>query len=160
MRWVGLIARLVLGGVLLYAGAVKVPHPEASITAVRAYQLLPADLAEIVGRGLPVFEVIVGGLLVLGLFTRWSALLGGVLMAAFIVGIASVWSRGIAIDCGCFGSGGPDPDAFEKYPWEIARDVGLMLMAGLLVWRPLTPFSLDSLLFPPARKASDGEEES
>ncbi len=44
---------------------------------------------------------------------------------AFIIGIASVWARGITIDCGCFGGGGYDADAASQYPWEIARDVGL-----------------------------------
>jgi uncharacterized membrane protein YphA (DoxX/SURF4 family) len=159
MRWIGLLARLLLGGVLLVAGALKVPHPEASVTAVRAYQLLPVELADGIGRALPIVEVIVGLLLVLGVFTRWAAVVGGLLMVAFVIGIASVWARGISINCGCFGDGGVDPDAMSKYPWEIARDVVLLLAAGLLVWRPRTPFSLDSVLFPEARKASDGEDD-
>lgn len=158
MRWIGLLARLGLGGVLLVAGVLKVPHPEASVTAVRAYQLLPTGVADAVGHALPIIEVIVGATLVLGVFTRWSAVIGGLLMVAFIIGIASVWSRGILIDCGCFGDGGPDPDAMSKYPWEIARDVVLLAGAVLLAWRPRTPFSLDSVLFPEARKVPDGQE--
>lgn len=159
MRWIGLLARLALGGILLVAGALKVPHPDASVTAVRAYQLLPLDVADDVGRALPIVEVIVGLLLVLGVFTRWAAVVGGLLMVAFIIGIASVWARGISINCGCFGDGGVDPDAMSKYPWEIARDVVLLVGAGLLAWRPRTPFSLDSVLFPEARKATDGEDD-
>ena len=148
LRWAGLIARLVVGGVWIWAGAIKLPDPEASVSAVRAYQLLPISIADGVGRLLPMLEVVIGLCLVLGLLTRASAVLSALLQVAFIVGIASVWSRGIAISCGCFGDGGPDPDAFSKYPWEIARDVGLLGLSLLLVWLRRTPYALDNMLFP------------
>jgi uncharacterized membrane protein YphA (DoxX/SURF4 family) len=149
MRWVGVLARLVVGGVWLYAGALKLPHPDTSVSAVRAYQLLPTDLAETVGHVLPMLEIVVGGCLVLGLLVRFTGALSALMQVAFIIGIISVWSRGIAINCGCFGDGGADPDAFSKYPWEIARDTGLLALSLLLVWRPRTPVAVDNVLFPP-----------
>lgn len=148
VRWAGLVARLVTGGVWLWAGWLKVGDTASSVTAVRAYQLLPYDLAETVGRVLPMLELVLGACLVLGLLTRFSGAVSALLQVAFIIGIVSVWSRGIAIDCGCFGGGGPDPDAFSKYPWEIARDTGLLALSLLLVWRPRTPYALDGVLFP------------
>src|SRR3954447_3932324 len=149
LRWLGFGARLVVGGVWLYAGLLKLPHPAASVSAVRGYQLLPTGMAETVGRVLPMLEVVVGICLLVGLLVRVSSVVSVLLQLAFLVGIISVWSRGIAIDCGCFGGGGPDPDAFAKYPWEIARDVALLALSLLLVWRPRTPFAVDNLLFPP-----------
>src|SRR4051795_9133617 len=149
LRWLGLGGRLVVGGVWLYAGLLKLPHPAASVSAVRAYQLLPTGMAETVGRVLPMLEVVVGGCLLVGLLVRFTGAVSALLQVAFLVGIVSVWSRGIAIDCGCFGGGGADPDAFSKYPWEITRDVGLLALSLLLVWRPRTPFAVDNLLFPP-----------
>ncbi len=148
LRWAGLIARLVLGGIWIWAGAIKLPDPDASISAVRAYQLLPLSVADGVGRLLPMLEVVIGVCLVLGLLTRVSGVISALLQLAFIAGIISVWSRGIAISCGCFGDGGPDPDAFSKYPWEIARDVGLLALSVLVVWLRRTPYALDNLLFP------------
>ncbi|WP_232524799.1 MauE/DoxX family redox-associated membrane protein [Nocardioides mangrovicus] len=148
VRWIGLLARLVVGGVWIWAGALKLPHLESSVTAVRAYQLLPTSTTDTVGRLLPLVEVAVGVLLVLGLLTRVSGLVSALLLIAFIVGISSVWARGISINCGCFGDGGYDPNAAAKYPWEIARDTALALGSLLLVWRPRTPASLDGLLFP------------
>jgi uncharacterized membrane protein YphA (DoxX/SURF4 family) len=158
LRWAGLVARLVVGGVWIWAGAIKLPDPEASVTAVRAYQLLPPGLADGVGRVLPMLEVVVGVCLVLGLVTRVSAAVSALLQIAFIIGIASVWSRGIAISCGCFGDGGPDPDAFGKYPWEIARDTGLLLLSLLIVWLRHTPYALDNLIFTQRTEAADVEE--
>lgn len=146
-EWAGLVARLVTGVVWIAAGAVKLPDPASSVQAVRAYQLLPSSVVPTVGQLLPVVEIVVGLALVLGILTRGSAVVSGLLFVAFIVGIASVWARGITIDCGCFGGGGYDPDAASKYPWEIARDAGLLLLSGYLVWLRDTRWALDHLLF-------------
>ncbi len=126
MGWLVLAARLVVGGVWIVAGALKVPDPGSSVQAVRAYRLLPEAVVPTVGQLLPVVEVVVGLALVVGLLTRTMAVESAVLFVAFIIGIASAWARGLTIDCGCFGGGGYDPDAAEKYPWEIARDVALL----------------------------------
>jgi len=157
VRWFGLLARLVTGGVWLWAGLLKIGDTGSSVTAVRAYQLLPYDLAETVGNVLPMLEVVLGACLLFGVLTRFSGGLSAVLQVAFIIGIISVWSRGIAINCGCFGDGGPDPDAFSKYPWEIARDVGLLALSLFLTWRPRTPYAVDGVLFPdrPRNEESD-----
>ena len=148
MRWVGVLSRLVVGGVWLVAGALKLPDPTESVRAVRNYQLLPEAVVPFVGHSLPVLEVIVGLCLLLGLLTRPAAAVSAVLMAAFVVGIASAWARGLSIDCGCFGGGGgPVEDATAKYPWEIARDTALLLASLWLVWRPGTPLALDNYVF-------------
>ena len=157
-RWIGLGARLVVGGIWTWAGLLKVGDPASSVTAVRAYQLLPYDLAETVGHLLPVLELTVGAALVLGLVTRVSGGASALLQVAFIIGIASVWARGISINCGCFGDGGADPDAISRYPWEIARDVGLLLASAYLLWRPRTALSVDNVLFPERPDPADDLE--
>lgn len=139
----GTLLRLVLGGVILVAGALKVTNLGQSALAVRAYQLLPYDLAGYVGYALPIIEIVIGLLLVLGLFTRMSALLGTLLMLAFVIGIASAWARGLSIDCGCFGGGGTIGAEQTAYPLELSRDVALLLAGAWLVRRPHTAYALD-----------------
>lgn len=129
------------------AGALKVTLPAVSARAVRAFQILPYDFAGYVGYALPVVEIIVGVLLVIGLFTRASAMVGGLLMLAFIVGIISAWMRGLNIDCGCFGGGGTIAAAQTQYGLEVLRDAGLVACAAWLVVRPRTAYSLDHRLF-------------
>jgi uncharacterized membrane protein YphA (DoxX/SURF4 family) len=141
------VARLLTGGVWIWAGAAKLTEPYGAVLAVRAYQLLPAGLADTVGHLLPTLEVVVGVALVLGLLTRGAAAVSALLFVAFIVGIASAWARGLQIDCGCFGGGGFDPDAASKYPWEIARDAGLLLLSIFLVVVRNPGPGLDRLLF-------------
>jgi uncharacterized membrane protein YphA (DoxX/SURF4 family) len=149
--WVGLLARLLLGGVLVVAGALKVGHLETSARAVRAYQIFPHDVAGWIGYGLPVLELAIGALVVLGLFTRPAAVVGGLLMAVFIAGIASAWARGLSIDCGCFGEGGTIDPSRTAYLPEILRDVGLLACAAWLAVRPHTALGLDGWLFPGGR---------
>lgn len=149
LDWIGLAARLALGVVLLIAGLLKIGNLGESVLAVRAYQLLPYEMTTVVGYALPIIEIILGILLIIGLFTRVAGLAGTLLMLAFIFGISSAWARGLSLDCGCFGGGGEisPEEAFAAYPIDIARDVGLAIAGLWLTIRPKTPFAVDSLLF-------------
>ena len=143
--WIGLIFRLVLAGILGYAGFVKLIEPGGARFAILAYRVFPVEWASFLGWALPGLEVLLALLLIVGLFTRWAALVTGLLMAAFIAGIASVWARGYSIDCGCFGGGGDvSPEGQSaRYTAEIIRDVIFALMSLWLIIWPRTRWSLD-----------------
>ena len=126
--WLTFVFRLILGGVLLVAGALKVTDPYSSATSVRAYQILPVDLANLLGFILPFAEVAIGIFLIVGIWVRLNAIAGGALMIMFIIAIGQAWARGISLDCGCFGKGGLlDTDELPvwNYTLEIARDIVL-----------------------------------
>lgn len=142
--WLSLAARLVLAGVFLVAGGSKVGDLAASGRAVNAYRLLPYDAATMVGAALPFVELSLGVLLLLGLATRIAAALASLLLVVFIIGISSVWARGLSIDCGCFGKGGELAEGVSpQYGGEIARDVALLALAVFLLVHPHTRLSLD-----------------
>lgn len=143
LSWIGTLARLVLGGVFVVAGAFKVDDPDASVRAVQAYRLLPTGVAEVVGYTLPAVEIGIGLLLLVGLMTRIAAVAALVLLVAFVIGVSSAWARGLSIDCGCFGGGGEVAPGATKYVEELIRDAGLMLAAIYLILRPQTRLSLD-----------------
>jgi len=146
---VALLARVVVGSVWIVAGLLKLPDPAENVRAVRAYRLLPEAVVPLVGHGLPVLEILVGVCLLLGLFTRVAAVVSGLLLLAFVIGIGSAWARGLQIECGCFGGGaGPTANATAAYPWDIARDVGLLLLTGWLLVRERTPWAVDNRLLP------------
>lgn len=144
---VGLLARVVLGAVLVWAGAAKIGSPLTAQRAVQAYEILPMDLAGAVGLALPFVEVVLGVLLLVGLFTRPVAAVSTVLMAAFVLGIAQAWARGLTIDCGCFGGGGQVGADETRYPQEIARDLAFAAAGTWLVVRPRSLAALDHRLF-------------
>jgi uncharacterized membrane protein YphA (DoxX/SURF4 family) len=143
--WVSTAARLVLGGVFVVAGWLKVIDPQSSVAAVRAYRLLPASVATLLGWGLPFAEVALGLLLLAGVATRVVAAITAVLLLVFIAAVASAALRGLSIDCGCFGGGGDVAPGQTAYGIEIVRDVGLLLLAAWLMWQPGSRFSLDRL---------------
>lgn len=145
--WLGTLVRLVLAGVWFAAGASKVTDLAASGRAVNAYRLMPFEVAEVVGAMLPFVELALGLLLLLGLATRLAAAASAAVLAVFIAGIASAWSRGLSIDCGCFGGGG-DLAAGQtpSYGPEIIRDVVFLLLAAFLIVFPRTRLSLDARL--------------
>lgn len=145
--WIALAARLLLGGVLGAAAVLKLDDsPAEQVRAVRAYQLLPQGLDALVGYTLPIAELLLAIVLVLGIATRLAAVLSGVLMIAFIAGVASAWARGLTIDCGCFGGGGEVAASETAYPQEILRDVGLLAVAAFLAFVGPGRFALSSRL--------------
>lgn len=144
--WIGLVARLVLGGIMLYAGLTKVGDLTGSVQNVMAYEIFPYEISRAIGILLPVVEIALGVLLLVGLLTRASAAVVGALMTAFVVGIISAWARGLSIDCGCFGTGGTIDPEDTTYLLDIVRDLALLLLALWLTIRPRTPWSLDLLL--------------
>lgn len=142
---IGLGLRLGLAFVWGYAGLVKIFEVNGARDAILAYRIFPPEWAGPLGWALPAFEILLAILLLLGLFTRLAALASGLLMAAFIVGIASVWIRGYSIDCGCFGGGGDisAEGVGAKYAQDIARDFLFVGMSAWLVVRPRSLWSLD-----------------
>jgi uncharacterized membrane protein YphA (DoxX/SURF4 family) len=144
--WLTTVARVALGAVMLVAGLLKIVNPDEAVRAVQAYQILGHGGSQVVGYATPIVEIILGILLLLGLFTRISAILVGVMMIVYIVAVSSAWARGLSIDCGCFGGGGAIGTAGKtwRYISEILRD---LLFTGLASWIAVFPasrFAFDS----------------
>lgn len=145
--WISTLARLGLAAVFIVAGATKVGDLAASGRAVNAYRLMPYDVAKVVGAAQPFLEIALGLLLLAGLAVRLSAGIGAVLLVIFIAGIVSAWARGLQIDCGCFSKGGElGAGQVPTYGWEILRDLGFLALAGILLVKPRTRWSVDGLL--------------
>lgn len=156
--WVGLVARLIPGIVFLYAGVTKITNIPLFGRSIRAYQLLPELwMSDILAYILPVVEILAALLLIVGLLTRGAASVTLMMLVSFIIGIAWVWSQGISIDCGCFGTGGEVLPEDTDYPMKIAENLGMSALCIWLLVRPRSPLSLDRLLLGPPATTSDGD---
>jgi len=145
LRWTSTMVRLALAAVFVVAGALKVSDPQGSVQAVRAYQLLPAWWEAPVGWGLPFAEIALGLVLAAGLRTRAAAIVAAGALVTFIAAVVSAWSRGLSIDCGCFGGGGQIAPGQAQYGREIVRDLAFLTLAVWLMIRPRSAASLDHL---------------
>ncbi|MDR2348929.1 MAG: DoxX family membrane protein [Bifidobacteriaceae bacterium] len=152
--WLSLLVRLGLAVVAGKAAWPKLADLRGSRQSVAAYQLFPAGIEQLIGVGLPVVELALCVLLAAGLLTRYASIVFGVMLVAFIAGIASAWARGLNIDCGCFAVGGElsageTPAYFE----DILRDLGYMAMTAFVAVWPRSALSLDKALgLEPARR--------
>jgi uncharacterized membrane protein YphA (DoxX/SURF4 family) len=145
--WLGTLVRRGRAAVWLTAGAAKAGDLAAAGRAVNAYQVMPYDVAKVVGAALPFVEIALGLLLVAGLATRLAGVVSAALLAVFVAGISSAWARGLSIDCGCFGGGGElAAGQSPSYGPEIARDLAFGALAAFLIAYPLTRLSVDRWL--------------
>ena len=135
-----LAVRLLVGGLLLGAGLVKLLAGRAAVKrAVEGYGLLPARLTRPFALALPLLELALGAVLVAGIWSRQSALLAGMLLATMTVAVASVLLRRLKADCGCFARS-------KQVSWRIVgRNTFLMLALSAVVVEGGGRISIDAL---------------
>jgi len=138
-----LALRLAIGGLLTVAGAIKAHDgPNAFAAAVTAYRLLPAEVVRPLALVLPYLEIGIGVYLLLGLLTRVVAVVATVQFVVFAGAIASLVVRGISADCGCFGSGHPEPATWGR----VVLDLAFACAAACIARRSPGAFALDARL--------------
>jgi uncharacterized membrane protein YphA (DoxX/SURF4 family) len=134
-----LVLRVVLGAIFIVAGASKVGNANMFAAQIAGFRILPQVVIAPLALGLPFLELLLGGYLVLGLFTRASAWVAVVLLALFDGAIASAVVRGLTVSCGCFG-----PNDTTVTTWsEVARDAVFVLLAVVVALRPPGALALD-----------------
>jgi len=122
-----LVLRLVLGAVFLYAAWTKLrASPLIFAMSVDSYQLLPEWGVLAVAYTLPWLELLIGMLLLAGLWLRYVAAAASGILVMFFALMLRSYVQGQGIDCGCFGVG----EAIS--PKTLLRDGSLLAAAVLL----------------------------
>lgn len=99
------ILRLAVGTIFLIAGIVKLKSGSSQfLSAIMGYEIVPKFVATVLASFLPWLEVVVGGLLFVGLWSQFSAITGVILLLTFSSGVVISLLRGKDNDCGCFRS--------------------------------------------------------
>jgi uncharacterized membrane protein YphA (DoxX/SURF4 family) len=139
MNWVVLVLRIALGAIFLFAGAAKVGHADLFAAEIAGFRLLPQPMIAPLALALPYLEILLGGYLVVGLFTRTAAWFAVALLAVFDLAVASAVVRGMTVSCGCFG-----PNDTTVTTWaEVARDAVFVLLAVIVALRPPGALAVD-----------------
>lgn len=139
--WLG---RLVLGGIVVFAGCSKAFYPNQLFSSwfmvkfsvssnlsnfavqVDSYKMLSAAGVDFVAHALPFAEIILGLLLLIGWRLRIWASLVSLLMTAFLVVVTRAYLLHMDINCGCFAT--PEPLTLKT----VIRDSVFVLLALLM----------------------------
>lgn len=126
-RYLIVVLRLLLSGVLFYAAVVKLQAPwEEFAMSIAAYGLLPEWAVHAAARVLPWLELVLGVLLLSGYALRAASLATTGLLGVFFGVMLFAFTSGLTIDCGCFGPGEP------LGPRSLFRD-GVLLATSILL---------------------------
>jgi hypothetical protein len=117
--------------------------------------MLPDGVVGPVAAALPWIEIAVGAMLLLGFMVRGAAVGATLLSAGFLIAMGQAKARGLPIDCGCFGGGGPGEGITW---WDITRDIPLLMAGVFLALRPRGPWQLDTVLFEEDADVEDHRE--
>lgn len=129
--------RLIVGGIFIWAGLLKIFSPLDFAQNIKNYRLLSSEISFWLALFFPWVEMLCGAFLILGVFRRASSLLLSLFLLSFIILVSVTILRGIDTDCGCFGS------------LSRKADIKLLLLDSVLFFFCLNIF-LASL--PPSKK--------
>jgi len=140
-EWLTTRTSLALGALFVAASLPKLADPPAFAHMIYNYRILPGGFVNLFALALPWIELLAGVALLLGLWTRTSAALAGLLLLVFLAALSFNLARGNAIDCGCFDVASAGKSAAERLAdmrRDVLRDLGMMALAAqiLLSARP------------------------
>jgi len=126
-----LVFRIVLGGLFIYAGVVKVVDPLGFAQDIRNYRLVGQTLSFVAAVVLPWLEILAGAFLIAGVWKHGAALVISGLLVFFIVLTLVTMARGLDVDCGCFGA------ISRKSGWGVIfEDVGMLALSLCALFEP------------------------
>jgi putative oxidoreductase len=135
------VLRVALGAIFIYAGAMKVTEAPEFARDIQRYAILPwPDVTVLLAVYLPWLEILSGAAVIVRRFHIGALAIIAGLMLVFTVALTSAWTRGLDIECGCFGR--KKESIRTNFPALLSRDLGLLAAACVLLaaeWRSRRP---------------------
>ena len=126
VKFVWRIVELVVGGIFIYAGAIKALDPIRFASDIDNYKMLPWMIAAGLAFYLPWLEIFSGLALILRRFYLGGLSILTALVCVFTAATIAAKVRGLDITCGCFGH----TSQHWSFPLHLAID--LAILAALL----------------------------
>ncbi len=125
------IADVIIGGIFIYAGAIKVLDPVQFANDIDNYKILPWTIGVGLAFYLPWLEMFCGLALILRRLYLGGLSILTALVAIFLVATIAAKVRGLDITCGCFGHASQN----WSFPSHLALDLALLGALLLLSFR-------------------------
>ncbi|NOK63208.1 MAG: hypothetical protein GFH27_549325n84 [Chloroflexi bacterium AL-W] len=140
-----LLGRLAVGLLLVFAGWVKIRSGKSRFFhTLLAYDMFPPFVARSLARILPPVEVGIGGLLILGIFTQFAAIVSLLLLLLFTGAVSIALLNHKDIPCGCFDS----HKTIQQQRWIIfSRNVAAILASYFIFIQNSQFLTLDGVFF-------------
>ena len=129
------VIKVVLGLFLIFSGVAKIADPSKAVDLLLEFKIIPEAVILIIVSILPVLEILIGVLLVLGMYPKFAAISGLVLFSGFF--LISIYGTliGLSSDCGCFGS-----VVKSRIGWSMVVRNGVFVAGVMYAWRKNNKF--------------------
>lgn len=124
------VIRVLIGIILIYAAIPKLSFPERFLNTVMMYNIAPSGVNILIAATLPWLELLIGVCLILGIAVQGAIAASAGLFITYSVALVSVHHRGLAFDCGCFGTMSGHSSTLDAS--VIGRTVVLAVVASAL----------------------------
>jgi putative oxidoreductase len=120
------IVDLILGGIFIYAGAIKALEPAGFANDIDNYKILPWFISVGLAFYLPWLEIFCGLAVILRRMYVGGLSILAALVSTFILATIAAKARGLDITCGCFGH------ASKNWSFTTHLALDLLLLAGIV----------------------------
>jgi len=120
------IVDLIVGGIFIYAGALKMFDPVRFASDIDNYKILPWTIGVALAFYVPWLEIFCGIALVLRFLYRGGLSILTALVLVFTLATVAAKVRGLDITCGCFGH------ASQHWSFPVHIATNLAILAALL----------------------------
>jgi len=131
MKFFWRIVDLIVGGIFVYAGVVKVLDPVQFANDIDNYKTLPWFVSVRLAVYLPWLEIFCGLALIFRFLYRGGLLILNALILVFIGATIAAKMRGLDITCGCFGHASKN----WNFSTHLVLDLLILLAAVVLFSR-------------------------
>lgn len=129
-RFLWRLVAVIIGGLFIYAGIVKLIDPVAFARDIDNYKMLAWQPSVWLALYLPWLEILSGLAIITRVLYRGSIFIVTALMFVFIAASIVAKARGLDVSCGCFGHA----SKYLSFTWHLALDF-LLLGGVLLLWK-------------------------
>jgi putative oxidoreductase len=123
------IVDLIVGGIFIYAGAIKALDPVQFANDIDNYKILPWPISVALAFYLPWLEIFCGVALIVRLLYRGALSILTALILVFTLATIAAKIRGLDITCGCFGHASQN----WSFPAHLATNLAI-LTALIVLW--------------------------
>lgn len=123
-----LILRTFIGILFIFYGVAKIADPAQFANEIGNYGMTPDFITQLMALIIPWAEMIIGVLLLFGIYQRENGLLATGLMILFTFAVIFAFASGLDISCGCSGS-----NASQKVGWlKIFENIGIIILTTII----------------------------